>query len=100
MIAGQALPEPAEILRLAIILATLPPAAYMLKRLPRRPGQSLLVASYLAIVATHTLAVLEDLVPFRPAVDMVQHLGYGVAGVLALAATIAMLRASAESGRP
>jgi hypothetical protein len=97
---GQAPPEAAELLRLVMVLLVVPPAAYMIKRLPKRPGQTMLIASYFAIAFAHVLAVVEDLVPFRPYVDMVQHLGYGAAGAFALAAVIAMLSVSLRARRP
>jgi hypothetical protein len=97
--AAQAPPEAAEILRLVITLMVIPPAIYMVKRLPTRTGQTMLVASFLSIAFAHVLAIAEDLVPFRPLVDMVQHLGYGAAGVFAVASAVMMLRASLEARR-
>jgi hypothetical protein len=96
---GQAPPEAAEILRLVMILLVVPPSVYMIKRLPRRPGHTMLLSSFFTIGVAHLLAVLEDLVPFRPYVDMVQHLAYGAAGVFAIAAVLAILRVSLEGRR-
>lgn len=88
--------EPAEVLRLAVILLAAPPFVVLAGRLRQRGGLLLLYGAFFAIAVSHVFAVVEDLTPIEPVLDMVQHLFYGLAGVLAALGAIAMWRSKRE----
>ena len=82
--------ETAEVLRLVVILLAATPFLVLAGRLRQRGGLLLLYGAFFAIAASHVFAVVEDLTTVEPVLDMIQHLFYGVAGVLAAAGAIAM----------
>lgn len=87
--------EPAEVFRVVLILLVLPPMIVLGRRLRFDVGRKLLVAAFVAAALSFVVGLLDSLIA-AALMDAVQHVMWGVAGLLTLAGIIAIWRAVAE----
>jgi hypothetical protein len=87
--------EPAEVFRLALTLLVLPAFFMLARRVRITTARRVLAAAFLVICFSYVVSLL-DTVMFKPLMDALQHLSYGVAGTLALVGAWMSRRAAVE----
>jgi hypothetical protein len=82
----------AAVFRIALVLVVLPPMLGMVGKVRDIPGLVWLRAAFLVMCVAYMAAVIEDLW-LEPVFNALQHLGVGIAGVLALVGVVTLVRA-------
>jgi hypothetical protein len=81
----------AAVFRIALVLVVLPPMLGMMRKLRDIPGIAWLRWAFLVMCVAYLAAVIED-VWLEPVFNALQHLGIGIAGVLALVGVVTLVR--------